>query len=31
VRGEATPSVEPDTERLRPAAVRAIDEGDPFR
>jgi serine/threonine protein kinase len=30
-RGEATPSVEPDSERLRPAAVRAIDEGDPFR
>jgi hypothetical protein len=30
-RGEATRSVEPDAERLRPASVRAIDEGDPFR
>ena len=32
-RAEATamPSVAPDTDRLRPAAVRAIDEGDPFR
>jgi hypothetical protein len=30
-RGEAAPSDEPDSERLRPAAVREIDEGDPFR
>jgi serine/threonine protein kinase len=30
-RGEATPSDALETERLRPAALRAIDEGDPFR